>query len=210
MNIPYLSNIANPNDYANSVVNINSISLNGNCGNNLPQLIQMLPCQDNFPLTGNEISMVRTYQVSNTLTISGNYSVNSGMNITFFAGNSIAMTPNTHLRSGSAVLARIQACPTPASRISNAVSEEISTKLFIESKLLIYPNPTKDWVTVSLDSKIKIVNITSIIDGKIIYSNNNVSDFTHQLNSSGFAKGMYIITATNYQGKTFTEKMFKN
>lgn len=211
----YLSKITYPNDY-NTTITASFLDLNPDYPNPLrtfgrfPQLIPKLNCALYEELKGNNITANYSYQVSNRITTSGDYAINSGQNINFYANNSIELKANTHLRSGSTVLGKIQACPAPANRISNTVAEETSIKSVQETKLVVYPNPSNDWVTVSLVSTIQSITITSIIDGKAIYNKENVSDSSHQLDCSHFTKGMYIVVVTSKEGKTFTEKMFKN
>jgi hypothetical protein len=56
----------------------------------------------------------------------------------------------------------------------------------------VYPNPAKSYVTIQLPKNIKnaTLHVTSI-NGSSVYTS-NIGDF-YQLNTSGFAKGLYIL-----------------
>lgn len=211
MNVPYLSRITTPDNYATSTVDNNFITLTGNCGMGLPQMVRLLPCQDNLTLNIPEISMTFSYQVSNTMTTESGYSVNPGQNITMNAGNAIAFKPDTHLKSGATVLARIQACPETASRQSEnpvAVAEPKATPI---SRLQVYPNPAQDFVNLTVTATIiQSVEVSSIIDQKRICKVGTINSADYQLNTSSFAKGIYIMAVRTIDGKTFVEKIIKN
>jgi len=73
------------------------------------------------------------------------------------------------------------------------------------SNLAIFPNPNKGEFTVSNSSEIINVNITDV-QGKIVYSMNNVNLNKMDVNISDLEKGMYMINVETVDG-TITESV---
>ena len=74
-----------------------------------------------------------------------------------------------------------------------------------ENYLQIYPNPAKDFVNIQTVSNIKNVSIYNV-NGQKVY--NVVADAKHlNLNTSGFAKGVYFMNIKTANGKIILKKL---
>lgn len=212
----YLDKINNPNDYFNSNILLNNIFLNNYSSLGLPQLIQPLWCQDNLNLNYTEFNNNFNYQVSNSIITNGNYKIDIGKNINLYAGNSINLSPNTYLTSGSNVLAKIQNCPISSNFNKNSKSNNPKSIKHIINfdenlKLIIFPNPSKDYIEISLKKeKIKIIKITSIIDSALIFEIHIEPNSSYQYDISQLKTGIYIVNVITDDGKSFSEKLIKN
>lgn len=89
---------------------------------------------------------------------------------------------------------------------SFSVTETLSTDEFLASNWSVYPNPTKDLVTISATTyTISSIEMTDL-NGRIIKSNtlNNVSET--QLNIADLSQGVYLLKITSDKGIT-TKKL---
>ena len=59
-------------------------------------------------------------------------------------------------------------------------------------KVIIYPNPTNNYININSTSLINNINIYSI-DGKLIYSKNNINSKFHNIDLSNNLNGIYFI-----------------
>jgi hypothetical protein len=94
----------------------------------------------------------------------------------------------------------------PMTRSSNAGVDKLS-----DLKLKIYPNPTKETITISNDLGINLTEvIISDMQGRTIYkesvSGNSISA---SINTKNLAKGFYTISAIDSEKKTYTQKLIK-
>lgn len=70
--------------------------------------------------------------------------------------------------------------------ITVSISTTSDVKEFVDNKLLIYPNPAKDFINISCSEKITNVKIINILGQSFLEINST------QINISGFESGMYI------------------
>lgn len=92
------------------------------------------------------------------------------------------------------------------------IEQNLSTNDFenFNSKILVYPNPTNNFITIKSEKnsaenfKYKIFDIT----GRNIISSN--SKFNEQINIESLTSGNYIIQIETENGEKFTEKLIKN
>ncbi|MCL9806059.1 T9SS type A sorting domain-containing protein [Flavobacterium amniphilum] len=170
------------------------------CSNNL--------CVENLTLTNPEPSTnnyAHTYNTSSWIVCNNNYDVN-GQNITLNAQTSIDLAPNTYIHGNSTFLARIEDCPENVNK--KAIREKDEDN--IGSSILIYPNPTNDYITITSEDKyMKNIEIISI-DGKSFYSNNNFKDKKQLIDLSKYQNGIYIIRIETEDNKTINRKIVKN
>jgi hypothetical protein len=94
----------------------------------------------------------------------------------------------------------------PMTRSSNAGVDKLS-----DLKLKIYPNPTKETITISNDLGIILTEvIISDMQGRTVYkesiSGNSISA---SINTKNLAKGFYTISAIDSEKKTYTQKLIK-
>jgi aminopeptidase N len=91
---------------------------------------------------------------------------------------------------------------------ANGVSSVISTKnnpLFV-NEIKIYPNPSKDWVTLEFVSNgVTNVKMTDI-NGKEVWGKKNPGK-KENVNCAAFARGIYFIQFENKEGKLLTDKL---
>lgn len=80
----------------------------------------------------------------------------------------------------------------------------LSNESFNKSKVLIYPNPVKDYLNIQSENEITEISIIDIA-GKIIYSQKNISNV---INIEKLEQGIYIIKLTSITG-TSTIKFVK-
>ena len=60
----------------------------------------------------------------------------------------------------------------------------------------LFPNPTTELVTVSMEENIESITIFNLL-GKIIFSNNEVHEPSYKINLSHLAKGVYFVKVNN-------------
>lgn len=167
-------------------------------------------CPSDYTFTSTENATIpTTYNASATIETNGNYLVNSGSNITLTAGTSITFKPNSEIKSGAEYLAKIENCPPSSDRISKKESQEIGI-FENEGKLLIYPNPSNEWISITSNAgDLKSVNIISL-DGKFVYEEYLEKVKSLELNIGNYEKSVYLIIVETINGQIFKEKLIKN
>ena len=75
-------------------------------------------------------------------------------------------------------------------------------------QLSIYPNPTNQWLTLSLEQELKRIEIMDIT-GKVIFETQNINNKPITLNVNHLASGLYIIKATDNLNKIYHQKFIK-
>jgi len=84
---------------------------------------------------------------------------------------------------------------------------EGSNKLFINSDLLVYPNPASNTLTINSESN--LLNLTIYdLTGRIVYSEEVLNQNKLTVDISGLTDGMYLLKAETEQG-TISRKMIK-
>ena len=140
-----------------------------------------------------------------------------GSQVVYHAGDYIELNPGFISRTGSHFKAYIEECTnTFTYRMNqNGVSDggeaaEINMPSNIESHAIkIYPNPSNKIITVfNQDARLKTIKILSM-DGKIMFDQNADSN-SQEIDVSGFAKGIYLITVQTEEGKILRNKFIKN
>lgn len=208
----YVHKIMNPDSFLSSSVKVNFQSLNGKKIYFFPQLIERVSgCTPSITLSAPETNTTFVYKASESITANQNYSINSGVDITFKAGQFIALKPDTHIKSGAVFLGKIENCSgviyaRPSNTI-NKIDDEPSTT---NSKLTIFPNPTNSVATITHDNPIKEVSVMSL-DGKIML-NKKLSghENKYDLSLAQFQVGIYIITVVTDKDEIITSKLIKN
>ena len=85
-------------------------------------------------------------------------------------------------------------------------------KYFILSLLTVFPNPTKDVITIKFEATslqaidIKIVNSL----GQNVFENtltNYIGTLTEKVNLSSFPEGLYFVKITTDNGQSITERI---
>lgn len=79
-------------------------------------------------------------------------------------------------------------------------SAPLSTKSFEANNVKMFPNPTNSSTLIKSDSNLENITIYSL-SGKLIM-NENVNTNEYRLNTSSYAKGVYLLSVTNSKGKS--------
>lgn len=165
-------------------------------------------CPGNLVFNSTELASNATYQAANTITTNTNYLVNAGSTITLVAGNSITFSPSSEVKANSSsdFTARIGPCTQTSARVSE---EEIESFLE-EEKITLFPNPTKESITISA----KVNNLKKLtvyaIDGKMVFNHDIEEANSFQLDVSNYQNGIYIAIIETDDGTIFKEKIIKN
>ncbi|TRW24674.1 T9SS type A sorting domain-containing protein [Flavobacterium zepuense] len=79
------------------------------------------------------------------------------------------------------------------------------------ANFVVYPNPTKDIINVAAGSKADIITAVRIYDitGKTLYTNNNITTNSLQIDGSTFASGTYFIEVTGNNNSKTVQKLLK-
>ncbi|OCK49708.1 hypothetical protein BA768_07355 [Chryseobacterium sp. CBo1] len=213
INRNYLGKINNPNNYGAGIsVNLNYLNLGTNNTDQnlakygLPQLIMHRTfdseCKSDIILTTPEANTSYVYKSFNTIKTENNYQINpSSQNIVFKAGNSITLSPNTHIQAGAGFLAKIEECVNLRMQkevndsqkpidiwLDNADKKELNN-------ISIFPNPTSYILNIKSNAKI---NNFSIIDmsGRTM----NVKLDGEKIDVKSLPSGTYIVNIETTQG----------
>lgn len=209
-NSNFLGKIINPDVYGPGIsVDMNNINLGTDVyGSNLvtqlglPQLLPGKrpyippPCISDTLLVNPETNMVYTYQVSNTIITKDKYTVFPRQNITMKGGKSVTLLPNTFIMNGAIYLAEIDGC-TPFFKQQTAERkglENISMSLDLDENpeqakdILVYPNPTSNWVTIDTRSQKLLYWELYDITGKLVLKGN-----TNRVKVSGLPSNVYLL-----------------
>jgi hypothetical protein len=83
-----------------------------------------------------------------------------------------------------------------------SVEEEVGAS----SSISVYPNPTKDRLTISSTDVIEQVSIHNI-DGRLVYEESGLSDRENIVDVSGLQAGLYVVSVTDQMGRVSTSKV---
>jgi hypothetical protein len=138
----------------------------------------------------------------------------------YHAQNYIELLPTTNSLTdigfeavyGSQFEADVKPCGTPFSyRLSsgNGSGDDLDIKSQLSGRINVYPNPTNKFITISYgDALLKTVSIYSM-DGKLMLVQ-QVNSNANEADVSGYAKGVYLISAETADGKILKSKFVKN
>ena len=85
-----------------------------------------------------------------------------------------------------------------------------NSNIFINGHLMVYPNPSNNYITIQHKQNLTENYDYSIIDliGRIVKSGK--SKFNELINIENLTSGNYIIQIETEKGEKFTEKLIKN
>lgn len=220
-NWKYLGMINNPDSYQNCSVNLTGLYMNAifqlssSSGICLPPLVPILNPSNGgcfeymtlgFPEENNTI-----HHAGSSITTNNNYTVNNGQDITLKAGSFIEMRPNSFIKAGSIFLAKIEECAAVLPIKPQSNYKPVNYTINVENnngKMILYPNPSANIVTVSVAGiVIKELAVYSS-DGKQLLSR-GVDKESYVLDVSDYTAGIYIITVTGSDNKIYMEKLVK-
>ncbi len=147
-------------------------------------------------------------------TIEASNTINNGADVEYRAGYSVAMTNGFHSNSGSeyhALIGRCEGIFEPSFGGRPALLQDESTIETIaeqtDKRLMIYPNPASETVTVELiKDSIKNITIYSL-DGRMVMNEKGNTSNSIELSISHLEKGVYVISAQTNEGDTLTQKL---
>ena len=88
--------------------------------------------------------------------------------------------------------------------------EEESSKLKIESNIIVYPNPTNDYITIHSDLEDELYQIEVLdLTGRVIYELTTVNS-TNSIDLSKFARGIYSVKISTELSGDFVFKVVRN
>lgn len=92
------------------------------------------------------------------------------------------------------------------STIYRVVDQTLGISNFEESGISIYPNPTKDLLTITNESGIRF-NSIEILDltGKLVYTE-TINSSVYQINTANLQAGLYVLKVVDGNGKPFQTK----
>lgn len=182
----------------------------------LPQLIPFVPVSEtlNCPeLTLNTETNTGSivYQNYSSITTQTNYNLTlSTQDVTLKAKDFIKLKPNTHIKSGSKLLAKIQPCTITQNKTSDLEEEKNNELIKSYLDITMYPNPSNSNIT--FNYKLERINKITIfsLDGKQVINQllNNLNEY--QLNISNLENGIYLVNIETKEGKRHTQKLIKN
>lgn len=155
----------------------------------------------------NTQSISADYQAGGTIVTNTDYIVSPALDIQMTAGQSITFNPNSLISAGTDFIAFIRYCVAQRPSI-----QEVETIIEHEkeSRLDVYPNPTKGFVTISArDLKLNKVMVTSL-EGKIIHTRSNINNYSYDLTLENFQMGIYSVIVETVDGEVIVDKIIKN
>ncbi|THF48517.1 PKD domain-containing protein [Flavobacterium supellecticarium] len=162
-------------------------------------------CDNDLVLNTTEATNT-THQVSNTITLNGNYTINSGVNVNLKAGNTIIFKPNSVVKSGANMLAKIENCPE-----QKTVFEDL--KMAPETtidQIRLYPNPTTSRIKIETSGAPMTEIAISSFEGKSIFIYKlKESTQLYQIDMSDLQNGIYFLTIKSSTGELVTKKIIK-
>jgi len=208
--------ISNPNTPGSLGLSTTPIQL-GALGNNLPQWVPMHgqdPCTS-LTLTS-EPNTTHAYAYRSSITAETNYIVDPAKDITMKARDFIVLKPDTHIKSNSLYLARIESCDVGGGlvQLTKQAFVEQSTDEIVSNKtnktFSLSPNPATTVFTVQSTVNVKHITVTSF-DGKVMFSR-GIKDKTtsYTIDAGSYTQGIYSVTVLTETGETQTQKLIKN
>lgn len=145
-------------------------------------------------------------QASNSITAS-NVISNLGVGV-YHAKNTIVLKPGFHGVNGSRFRGYIQDCPSDfVGRDADNSEKELSSNL---EKLEIFPNPSSNLVTVTLNnSLIQQISILSL-DGRVMFDKVIGGVEKYEFSINDYKEGLYLVTVLANNGKILKSKLVKN
>jgi hypothetical protein len=214
---PYLSKINNPNVYGGSSVNVDAVYLEGKKTYlGLPQQLFFSTqwgseCIMEHVLQNPETYPGVVYAASNYIITSNNYTTDaSNQSIVMKANNFINFLPNTSIKAGSDLLAKIAPCQSdiPESRKQVEKNQQrISLTLDLRDKndvqdvVNVYPNPASDFIKIQSEVKVAAWELYDLSGRMVLKGEGNTIDVRSMI------KGAYALNITLEKGKKVTKKI---
>jgi len=210
-NLKFLSVINNPNiiGTGNNFVE-NQINLLSGKTYRLPYLA--LKHESNCALDLNITQNVNSGQTDiqeaqNTITATN--TIFNGAAAEYDAGDSVTLALGFNAKTGSEFKAFIDGCQTNSPTLPSFFNNEtILTKVNDENLLRVFPNPSKNSITIELDEQFDAFEIFDAKNQNLILAKKN-QDKSNLVNISNFKKGLYLIKVFT-KNKILYSKFVKN
>lgn len=156
----------------------------------------------NFTLVGNPVNGV--WSKTGSLTASPLSLNSTTINIsTFGALGNVSITYTVSDSKGCSNSRTIRA------NVVSCGSRGIKSTMFDSEQFIIYPNPAKDFITLTNISTIKQIDITDYT-GKIVLATKVNDELQHPINISFLTKGIYLLKVTDFSNNSSIYKLFKD
>lgn len=213
---PYLSKIKNPNIYGGSSVDLNAIDLKGRSTYlGLPQQLFFIKtrsseCIMDLALQNPEMNTGTTYSVNNYIITSNNYTTANNQSIVMKAKNFINFLPNTSIKAGSNLFAKIAPCSYDLKmneKQSQTDQQKISLYLDLRDKadilnvVSVYPNPASDFIKIKANTEVTSWELYDLSGKMVLKGNGNTIDVKSMI------KGAYALNVTLGKGEKATKKI---
>lgn len=214
---PYLSKINNPNVFGGSSINVDAVYLDGrNTYLGLPQQLFSSTqwgseCNMERVLQNPETNPGPVYAAGNYIITSDNYTTDaSNQSIVMKANNFINFLPNTNIKAGSDLLAKIGPCPydipenrkqveTNQQRIS--LTLDLRNKEGLQDVVNVYPNPASDFIKIHTNNKVASWELYDL-SGKMVLKGNG-----NNIDVKSIIKGAYALSIILEKGTKVSKKI---
>lgn len=161
--------------------------------------------------TPNPISLRETsnwIRATNVISL-GNNALSDG--VVYHAGNYVELNPGFEAIYTSQFSAYIEGCSGNfVYKNGNSVLKDEEELNKIRNDFVIYPNPSNNFIEISMtNSKFNKIVINSF-DGKTILDKTIENSNTSQIDVCNYTNGIYIISVTSDSGETINHKFIKN
>lgn len=214
---PYLSKINNPNVFGGSSINVNAVYLNGKTTYlGLPQQLFFSnswgsECVMEHVLQNPEMNTGIVYAVGNYIITSDNYTTDaSNQSIVMKANKFINFLPNTNIKAGSSLLAKITPCPydipmskKPAEKNQQRISLtlDLRDKTEVQNVVNVYPNPASDFIKIQTNDKVTAWELYDLSGKMVLKGSGSTIDVKSMI------KGAYALNITLENGTRVTKKI---
>lgn len=161
-------------------------------------------CDANLTFNNTQTATAQ-HQASQTITTNTNYIVNNGIDIDLKAGQTVVISPNAHIKNGSVFLAHIGPCTQSKAQKQSDTKPVVNTI----DQVLIYPNPTPDFVNIELSDSLMTEITVNSIEGRLIHYKKTSNVNYYSLDLSPYEKGVYLLNLKTSTGKSVTKKIVK-
>lgn len=214
-NSSFLSKIKNPLSYQESAIELDAINFKGiNVDKPLPQSLSIsnlggVNCNA-IILEDKELNDKVVYK-GKTISAGINYIVSDKQDVVFKASDYVEFKETTDIAEGAIFEASIEKCINSAKGVFSKSEELKFDKDFLDknSDVIIFPNPSSDYVEV-LSSLSDIVSITmSSTEGKIVNRIEGVHSKFYFLDIRNLSEGVYFLKVKTNDGKLVVKKLAK-
>lgn len=206
--------ISDPNDLLNFQTTI--FSLQSVCNAGLPQWIWS-SCQPTLIISspGDDVNgFVSQRERSEWIDASNRIFSTANTQAIYHAGEFVELNPGFEADFGAQFSAYIEGCSNEFQyrQATSNQSKDIVTTMQLNQSLkniTINPNPSSNIIEIQANNDFTKVTIVSL-EGRIVFDKENDKTNSIQVDVSGFAKGVYLVSVTEENGMLISKKLIKN